>query len=60
MEGGVKTTLRSLQQWMQFIISTSSYAKLVDRIGKTAKKTHSLELAGNHFLREHAQKQWLP
>jgi hypothetical protein len=50
MEGGVTSTLRSLQVRMQFVISTSSYVKLVDRIGKTAEKTHSLEMAGNHYF----------
>jgi hypothetical protein len=40
----------------QFVISTSAYVKLVDRIGKTAKNTHSSERAVNHFFEENMPK----
>jgi hypothetical protein len=56
MEGGVRTTLKEAVTWIQFVISISSYVKLVDRVCKTAEKNHSSEITGNHFFAKTCQK----
>jgi hypothetical protein len=50
MEGGVRSTSRNYLQRFSVFISTSSYVKLIDRIHKIAKNTHSWETTKNNFF----------